>query len=246
MAEDRPENPPELLVRLEHAAARFAAAADALTDRQARETSGLPGWTRGHVITHVARSADVYRWLLRLATTGVEPGPRADGTALARALREGAGRDATELAADLRRSLDGMLEAAAAVPADRWATLVSALAGWRHPAWFTLQRARRELETHHVDLAVGYGSADWPEAYVAWALDATLPALAARGFPLARVSAVDLGRTWRLASDGPSASGSGHALLAWLAGRADGTGLVEEHLLPSPPPWPQPPVPGWD
>jgi maleylpyruvate isomerase len=242
---DPSEDPVVLLDSVERAAARMRVAVDALTDRQTGAGSALPGWTRGHVITHVARSADVYRWLLRLARTGVEPGPRADAAALDRALCEGAGRSAAELAADLRGSLERMLEAAAELPADRWPVLVSALAGWRHPAWFVLHRARRELETHHVDLAVGRTSRDWPEDYVAWALDATLAALAARDFPLARVEAVDLGRVWKPGSEGPAVAGSGHALLAWLSGRGDGTGLVTDALLPDPPPWPQPPAPGW-
>jgi maleylpyruvate isomerase len=242
---DPSESPAVLLASVEGAAAWLSASVDALTDRQAGAASALPGWSRGHVITHLARSADVYRWLLRLARTGVEPGPRADAATLGRALRVGAGRPAAELAADLRFSLDGMLEAAAEMPPDRWPVLVSALAGWRHPAWFVLHRARRELETHHVDLAVGRTPADWPEDYVAWALDATLAALAARDFPLARVEAVDLDRVWQPRSDGAAVAGPGHALLAWLSGRGEGAGLVTDAPLPAPPPWPQQPAPGW-
>jgi maleylpyruvate isomerase len=228
------------------AADRFVQAAADLTDDQARAAAALPGWTRGHVLTHVARSADVYRWLLELARTGTEPGPRADGASLDRALREGAGRPAAVLAADLRTSLEAMVAAAAAMPDDRWSTLVTALAGWRHPAWFVLRRAQRELETHHLDLAVGYTSADWPEEYVRWALDGTLAALAARGCPLARVTAPDLGRAWDLGADGATVSGPGYAVLAWLSGRADGAALDADRPLPVLPAWPQPPVPGWD
>lgn len=29
-----------------------------LTEEQAREPSGLPGWSRGHVVTHMSRNAD--------------------------------------------------------------------------------------------------------------------------------------------------------------------------------------------
>ena len=31
---------------------------EGLTDDQAREPSLLPGWSRGHVLTHLARNAD--------------------------------------------------------------------------------------------------------------------------------------------------------------------------------------------
>ncbi|MEV7687078.1 maleylpyruvate isomerase family mycothiol-dependent enzyme [Streptomyces bungoensis] len=226
-------------------AARLGAGLEALTDADARAASALPGWSRAHVVTHLARSADVYRWLLALARTGTEPGPRADAAALDRALREGAERSAAELVDDLRRSTDRMLAEAAAMPEERWSILVAALAGWRHPAWFTLQRCRRELETHHVDLNLGYTAADWPTDYVAWALGSTVAALGARHFPVARIEATDLGRTWRLPTEGPGVTGTGHALLGWLSGRGTQAPLTANGPLPTPPRWPLPPAPGW-
>ncbi|MFJ8624863.1 maleylpyruvate isomerase family mycothiol-dependent enzyme [Kitasatospora sp. NPDC093550] len=243
-----------LLAEVRASAGHLTATLDGLTDRQAREPSALPDWSRAQVITHLARSADAYRRLLTRAGTGVESGPRADAAAPARALREGADRGAAELVADLRRSLDGMFEAAAAMPEDRWSVLVPALAGWRHPAWFTLHRARREFETHHVDLNLGRGPADWPAGYVTWALDATAATLGARDFPVARLEAVDLGRAWTLGAAGPVVSGPGHVLLAWLAGRGPAPRAAAAPVppvpsappaLPAPPVWPLPPVPGW-
>jgi maleylpyruvate isomerase len=46
------------LGRIQEATGRLLATAAALTDAQAREPSLLPGWTRGHVLTHIARNAD--------------------------------------------------------------------------------------------------------------------------------------------------------------------------------------------
>src|SRR5262245_7327678 len=43
-----------------------------LTDAEVREPSGLPDWTRGHVLTHVARNADGMANLARWAATGEE------------------------------------------------------------------------------------------------------------------------------------------------------------------------------
>ncbi|MEZ0064427.1 maleylpyruvate isomerase [Streptacidiphilus sp. MAP12-20] len=234
-----------LLDAVRCSAARLAATLGALTDLQVREPSALPGWSRGHVITHVARSADVYRWLLALARTGSEPGPRADGPALERALREGAGRDAAALVADVCGSLERMLDEAEAMPVERWPTMVTALAGWRHPAWFTLHRAWRELETHHVDLGLGHTTADWPAEYVIWALEATVATLSARDFRVSRIEATDLDRAWTVAPTGPTITGAGHALLAWLSGRGTAAPLQPDHPLPTPPPWPLPPYPGW-
>ncbi|WP_042439944.1 maleylpyruvate isomerase family mycothiol-dependent enzyme [Streptacidiphilus albus] len=235
----------DLLGAVRRSVARLTATLDKLNDTAAREPSALPGWSRGHVLTHLASSADVYRWLLTLARTGVEPGPRADGPALERALRDGAGRDAAELVADVLDGMGRMLDEAESMAAERWPTMVTALAGWRHPAWFVLHRARRELETHHVDLSLGYTAADWPEDYVGWALDATVATLRARDFPVSRIEATDLDRIWTLAPTGPGVSGAGHALLAWLAGRDTSGPLQAGHPLPTPPNWPLPPSPGW-
>ncbi|KAB1990178.1 maleylpyruvate isomerase family mycothiol-dependent enzyme [Streptomyces triticiradicis] len=234
-----------LLDEIQDSVARAGARLGSLSHLQAREPSALPGWSRGHVITHLARGADAYRWLLTPARTGGEPGPRADAAALDRALREGAERSADELVADLRGSFDRLLDEARAVPAERWSILVTALAGWRHPAWFTLQRCRRELETHHVDLDLGHTAADWPSDYVAWALDDTVAALTARDFPVARIQATDLDRAWTLAPAGPTVIGTGHSILAWLAGRGTDARLRSDVPLPTPPRWPLPPTPGW-
>lgn len=50
-----------------------------------------------------------------------------------RAVREGAARPAAELTADLGRRIEQLSDIAASMPTERWDTLVTALAGWRHP-----------------------------------------------------------------------------------------------------------------
>ena len=54
------------------------------SDAWAREPSLLPGWTRGHVLTHLARNADSQRHVLEAAVRGAPaerypggPGPPA-------------------------------------------------------------------------------------------------------------------------------------------------------------------------
>ncbi|MFG2844523.1 maleylpyruvate isomerase family mycothiol-dependent enzyme [Kitasatospora sp. NPDC048296] len=234
-----------LLEAVRASAERLGASVGTLTDREAREPSPLPGWSRGHVLTHLARSADAYRWMLAVARTDTPAGPRADSAELERRLREGAERGAGALVTDLRGSLDGLLADAAALPAERRAVLVAALAGWRHPAWYLLWRAWRELEVHHVDLNLGYSARSWPEAFVRRALEESVAALAARRVAVARIEAEDLGRTWTLGEQGPVVRGPGHALLAWFAGRGPAADLCSDGPPPVLPPWPLPPVPGW-
>ncbi|MFF8731923.1 maleylpyruvate isomerase family mycothiol-dependent enzyme [Streptomyces sp. NPDC015171] len=228
--------------------ARLLRTASRLSDTAVRAPSALPGWTRGHVLAHVAHTVDAYVWLLGLAHTGCEPGPRTDAAALASAVERDALLSADRIATRLRHDLDRFSVRARAMPAPAWERLVPALPGWRHPAWYVLLRCLRELETHHLDLGTGHGTEQWPDAYVAWALDDTLATLRARGFPLASVEAVDLGRSWSLAPEGASVAGAGHQVLGWLTGRTPAGTLTADRparLLSRPPAWPQPPLPGW-
>ena len=55
------------LARVGESTDRVLATADALTDTQAAAASRLPGWTRGHLLTHLARNADGFRNLLAWA-----------------------------------------------------------------------------------------------------------------------------------------------------------------------------------
>ena len=61
------------LDRLAAATERLLATATALGDAQVREASLLPGWTRGHVLTHLARNADGMINLLSWARTWASP-----------------------------------------------------------------------------------------------------------------------------------------------------------------------------
>ena len=63
---------------VEEAAKELSAATDSLvdgigrlTDADTRGPSLLPGWTRGHVLTHLARNADGGTRLLGWARTGI-------------------------------------------------------------------------------------------------------------------------------------------------------------------------------
>jgi maleylpyruvate isomerase len=71
-----------------------------LDDRQAAAPSGLPGWTRGHVLSHVARNADALVDLLTWARTGVEAPMYPSREVRDRDIEGGAGRPAEDLRTD--------------------------------------------------------------------------------------------------------------------------------------------------
>ncbi|MFD0275687.1 maleylpyruvate isomerase family mycothiol-dependent enzyme [Kitasatospora sp. NPDC127111] len=202
------------------------------------------GWTRAHVVTHVALSADAYRRLLAVARTGAEPTPRSDA-GLARAVAAGAARPAAELTADLHDSLAGLLADARSMPAEAWNATVTPLADRPHPAWFTLHRCWREPETHHTDQARRLRPGRLarrlrvlgPGRHPHRPGRPRLPAQPGRG--------PDLDRRWTLTPTGPAVTAPAHRLLAWLSGRADAGSPITTGPVPAPPAWPLPPTRPW-
>ncbi|MFG1864933.1 maleylpyruvate isomerase N-terminal domain-containing protein [Microbispora bryophytorum] len=243
----------EIERELAEATERLLATAARLTDEDLRAPSLLPGWTRGHVLAHVARNADSYVNLLTWARTGVRTPQYASAQAREAGIEAGAGRRPGEQLADLRDSAERFAAAAGRMPAEAWTAPVSGMNPPDHPAWYVPIRRLREVEVHHADLGAGYGWADWPETYVRRELYDTMLWLGDE-CPVGEVVALDPGtgrvlRTWTGLSDGPAVEGTPRELLAWLAGRTDGAGLrltsprgrlQQAGTLPSPPPWPKP------
>jgi maleylpyruvate isomerase len=143
-----------------------------ITDAQVGEPSLLPGWTRGHLLTHIARNADsVVRRL-----EGARRGEIADqyvGGAEGRAqeIEDGARRTAAELAEDVRSSAAAVDAAFADFPDGAWDRLGRGVSGHEAPMVELPLQRWREIEIHLLDLAIGYSPADWPDAFV----DAALP-----------------------------------------------------------------------
>jgi maleylpyruvate isomerase len=130
-----------------------------LTDADVRQPSLLPGWTRGHVLTHLARGGDALRDVL-------EGGPGYPSReARDAAIEAGAGRPIAEHIADVRAAAAAFREATLRQPDEAWAREVSVLGRPQFPAGQVLLRRLVELELHHVDLDAGYRPSDWPTAF---------------------------------------------------------------------------------
>ena len=130
-----------------------------LIDDDVRRPSLLPGWTRGHVLTHLARGGEALRNLLEDRPAYVSQEARnAD-------IESGAGRGAAELADDVRASAAAFLQTARAQPDDGWERVLTVPGVGSFPASQVLVRRLVELELHHVDLNTGYRSTDWPTTF---------------------------------------------------------------------------------
>ncbi|MEZ5182021.1 MAG: maleylpyruvate isomerase family mycothiol-dependent enzyme [Acidimicrobiales bacterium] len=167
-----------------------------LTDEQARQPSRLPGWSVGHVLTHLARNADSVVRRLEAAARGEVVDQYVGGReGRAADIEAGAARPAVELLADVRTSSARCDEACAGVPAEVWERPTRGLGGDVSPAAFLAFSRWREVEVHHVDLGLGYEPSSWPAELVERWLPHELGRLPGRTEPA--------------------------ALLAWALGRAE-------------------------
>lgn len=156
----------ELSDQIDQATQRLLDTARIITEPDLRAPSQLPGWTRAHVLAHVARNADAMRNLL----AGVRSGRDRPGYASAEAreadIEEGAGRQARELVADLADSAMALRTVARQLPDEGWQVPVRMLQeADLFPAAELLTRRLVEVELHHGDLGAGYGPPDWPPAF---------------------------------------------------------------------------------
>ncbi len=233
-----PDDVPARLQAIEAATDRLLATVESLPDAAFGEPSVLPGWTRAHVLSHLALNAEGLGGALSALAAGestpiyTSPEDRdADIDALA------AGDPGTVR----ERLRSGVLAFAGAVrqlPPDAWQGTLDRLPGGPSlPATETLAMRHREVEIHHADLDAGYAHADWPEPFVGAVLDAVSLDQAASG-PFTLV-ATDLDRTWPVGDgDGPAVRGTGSALGWWLVGRGAGDALTTDAgRLPDLAPW---------
>jgi maleylpyruvate isomerase len=231
---------PEGVDDLANATSRVLKTAHGLSDADLRGPSRCAGWTRGHVLTHLARNADSLVNLLTWARTGVPTPQYVSVEARNADIDAGSARPAAEIAADLAAAADRLAQAIAGLPADRWDARVQKRSGREVPAAQIPWERMREVEIHHVDLDAGYTPAHWPTEFVERMLRDETHHLEDRpDFPRLALRDADTGQVWRIGADSPVVTGPAAALLAWTIGRSPGDGLAIE------PPGPLPALPPW-
>jgi len=157
--------PDEVIEASEAAHQRLLASVDGLRDEQMTEPSSLPGWTRAHVISHLARNADSHTWLFEGAMVGEVRHQYPSLEKRQEEIEAGAGRSPQELRDDLRAACDRLESAWRDLGDDGWERDGIVVSGPRTMAEIVFRRLR-EIEVHHVDLDAGYAPTDWPAVYV--------------------------------------------------------------------------------
>jgi maleylpyruvate isomerase len=170
-----------------------------LSDDDARRPSQLPGWTVGHVLTHIARNADSVVWRLEGAARGELRDQYPGGLEQRRTeIEAGATRSAADLVADVSNSSAAVARAMDELPAAAWDAPSRTSRGVVEPSRDAVLSRWREVVVHHGDL--GLGPEPLPLDLVAAWLPRELPRLTERTDPA--------------------------ELLAWIIGRGDAPALA--------------------
>jgi maleylpyruvate isomerase len=220
----------------------------------------LPGWSRAHVLTHVARNADALINLLDWARTGVPTPAYASSEQRAHDIEVGAARPPAAIRDDVVQSSDRLAVAVRGMPEKAWSARVGGAGGRSIAASDIPWMRAREMWVHSVDLDVGASLADAPAPMLRELLADACESIGANPqCPPMSLVATDLGRSWSLGrgavgDGGPAAPadspavedvrrvevrGTAVALAMWVLGRAKGRELRtgDGSPLPIPPRW---------
>lgn len=219
-----------------HAATRdLVRRVDGLDDASFTDPSTLPGWSRGHVVAHVALNAEGLARVLQSLAVG-EDVPMYDSVEARNDDIASLAGAAPSVIRDRFLASTTVFQAAAEhVPDDAWRSTFQRIPGADPlPAADILGMRHREVVIHHTDLDAGFTVADWPEDF----LDAMFNQLVRdrAGGSSMRLRTPD-GEVLLGDGSGPIVSGSRADLTWWLLGRGEGTGLQADPALPTLGPW---------
>lgn len=235
---DVPRPDPDSIARADRALVRTV---DALSDTQYAEPSQLPGWSRAHVIAHLALNGEGLAGVLHGAHVG-HPQPMYASAGVRDAdIEELASATPSDLRDRFMAATARFGEALEAMHDSDWDGRFERTPGGPDFALRNVVLMRlREVEIHHADLGTGYTADDWPADFRVVLLDS----MTKRPYPAPfDVRPTDLDRTWRYGADGangavPVVTGTSAALGWWLTGRGAGEGLTSDsHELPEVETW---------
>lgn len=173
--------------------------ADSMSESHCRESSLLEGWTRGHVLTHLARNAERHIHLFECAMRG-EIGDQYPGGMSQRNadIEAGAIRPVGEIVADLRQNVWGLEAQWAHATPEAWQGSARRPGGQVVPVSDLVFLRWREVAIHIVDLNIDVGYESWSGYYVKHELERQEDAHKRNGITV-DPSSVDLDPALRLA-----------------------------------------------
>ena len=213
------------LAHLAEAGQRLVRSVDGLTGDDWAAPSLLPGWSRAHVVAHLALNGEGLTGVL-LGEAENAPAPMYESQeARDGDIEELAGADHAELRERLLAGTVSFPEAVKALPPDLWeGRFERTRGGPTLPLRAAPLMRVREIEIHHVDLDVGYSPDDWPPAFAEELIDGMVKRQQRDDGFLVRP--LDADRTWEVGSAGDDpvvVTGPVTHLGWWLTGRTPST-----------------------
>ncbi len=141
-------------------------AASTLTSAGYAAATSLPGWTRQHLVAHVAANADALGNLVHWAATGQPTPMYATPEERSAGIERGSELSAGQLNRWLRTSTARLQEAWDRLTADQWSREVATAQGRTVAATEIPWLRAREVWVHAVDLGTGVAFADLPEDFL--------------------------------------------------------------------------------
>ncbi len=207
---------------LNDATKRLVRTVDSLDDESLSTPSGLPGWTRAHVVAHLALNAEGLAGVLRGRIEGEPTTMYASDESRGSDIEELAAADRAELRERFLAGTTLIADAVDRLPDEYWTETFERTPGGRVIRFAAIPGMRlREVEIHHVDLDAGFTPEGWSDAFSAHLIGAMVKrAPSETSF---RVLASDLATTWVVGDDpgesGVTVSGPAGDLGWWLTGR---------------------------
>jgi maleylpyruvate isomerase len=204
------------------ATAQLVRTVDGLDEEAMSGPSGLPDWTRGHVVAHLALNAEALAGVLDGMSYGEPTTMYPSDDARDADIAALAAKGVDELRDRFMAGTTVFADAVDRFPDEHWEESFERTPGGRVIRYAAVPAMRlREVEIHHVDLDSGFGPTDWPEPFAAHLITAMVKRHPSeQSF---RVLATDLARTWVIGGDpgdtGTTVSGPGGDLAWWLTGR---------------------------
>ncbi len=205
-----------------------------MTEQDLRGPTLCEGWSRAHVLAHLARNADALQHLVQWAATGAETPAYAVPEQRDQDIEDSAQQPITRLRADVLSASEAFRARVGALRGRPDLHTVQhngrSIPGDRIP-WLRL----REVTFHHVDLQLGYTFADVPSEIVRAGLVEATQRLGRAGCPPLTLAG-SAGRHWHINGGGTEVHGRASDLLAWVT-RGVTDGLTSHYPLPTLPSW---------
>ena len=224
------------IARMQRETDMLMATVMSLTEDEMRAPAKVPGWTRAHVVAHLALGADALGNVITWAATGTETPAYPSRQARADAIEELAAQPGEQLKARLEQANARLLEAVAALSGELKAPRIAVFSG-EIDALSIPARRTTEVVIHHDDLDTTW---EWHEADPEAILDAIevcVERLQANPDSPGMTITAGEGEQWVIGDGSNQVRGYYDELLPFLAREQVEPGLEFDGELPKLPPW---------